>query len=241
MSADLEASNQYTKTTRQAVTAAHCNIETVTLEEMKKAGHIAPKKIAKIIRLTTDTLGSLEPGQLELLAKDPKMYERRLLEFFKASFFTSNPQPQAKKTLIIGAKTALEPLTYAEARAPLTENTEIVGEDDPFYSTLSTVEVGDILKISRTTVIQWIDRGKIIGIKGAKRGWRIPKAQIQAGRLAPRLKAISAIFDDSEAAWHFLVSEQLFGDKRARPIDLLFKKEFEWVTRLAEGYGSDFL
>ncbi|PHR54940.1 MAG: hypothetical protein COA43_15935, partial [Robiginitomaculum sp.] len=152
MSRAMEVSGQYAKATKNKVVVdAHRNIETITVKEMKKAGHIAPRRFGKIIRLTSDTLDNLEPAQLELLARKPKMFEQRFLKFLKMYSITTTPTPSEKKPMVVGESINLKLLSTEESRAPLAEDTEIVGEDNPLYSTMSTVEVGKILKISRTT------------------------------------------------------------------------------------------
>lgn len=238
--------SQYERANKRAVTTAHRSIETAAIEALSTAGHKAPKKLAKVVRAATDVLDEFGAAELEVVLERPAKFEEGLKKAI-AELLGETKRPRRrsrrskKKSLSLGEAVNDAPLSDRDAALPFTDDVETVGEDDPFYETLSTTEASDILDISRTTAIQWIEGGKLIGLKGAKRGWRIPKAQIRRGRLAPGLEDVSKHFDDPEEAWHFLVSEMVIDSDRGRPLDLLFKKKADLVVKLAESFGRDFL
>ena len=240
------AAQPYGGATKRIVSQAHQSIERAAAQALTKAGHKAPKKLAKAVRAATDALDELDANDLDTLLAQKGAFEQDLQKSIARIVAKGSPSRRKRSTspekpLVLGAAVTETALTDKQAALPFTDDVESIGEDDPFFTTMSTTEASDILGVSRTTAIQWIEAGKLIGLKGAKRGWRIPRAQIRRGRLAPGLEAVSVHFGDAEEAWHFLVSDQLIGEDRIRPLDLLFKKQADTVARLAEGYGRDFL
>ena len=237
--------SQYKSADERAVTAAHKQIEMATVKALKSAGHRAPKKLARVVRSTTDVLDDLPVGELDVLLETTEF--GRQLQGLVQDLIKGNKAKAGLKDkrlrapLVLGEDLDIKPLTPSAAAAPLTSDVEVVGEDDPLYATYSTAEVADVLNINRRSALNWIKLGKLIGLEATKRGWRVPKAQIRRGRLAPGLDKVLDQFDDSEAAWHFLVNEQLIGEELVRPIDLLFKKDVERVVQLAKGFGQDYL
>lgn len=147
---------------------------------------------------------------------------------------------KAKAAIRIGTLEAVTALKPAAAEAKLQSISRPAGANDPDYETLSTTEAGVLLNVTRPTILEWIKSGKIIAIKQAKRGWRIPAAQIAKGKIAPRVKDVIEAIGDAEAAWDFLVRDQVIGDRRGRPIDLMFARDADLVVSVAEGYGRDF-
>ena len=76
-------------------------------------------------------------------------------------------------------------------------------------ATLSSDEIAERLDTNRETVNQWRESGRLIGVKGAKRGVRYPVAQI-GKNLAPLdgiREVLSALDGDHWEAWRFLAGE----------------------------------
>ncbi|WP_306253771.1 helix-turn-helix domain-containing protein [Parvularcula sp. IMCC14364] len=230
---------QYRRKSNRAVTTAHEYIETAAAEALTTAGHKAPLEVAKALRFATDAFDDLASETLERATLNPVAFDRIMKEAIREA--AKIPSPERNKGFQLGEVIEIESLSAAEARQPFSANPEVVSDDDEFYAVYSTTEAAKKLNITRPTAIDWIKSGKLIGIQGAKRGWRIPVAQIRRGRLAPALQEVSAHFDDPEDAWHFLVTEQQFGKELVRPLDLLFQKKAHLVIGLAKSYGSDFL
>ena len=97
------------------------------------------------------------------------------------------------------------------------------------------------LKVSRTTVYDWVERRKLLAWKTTKRGYRIPLAQILGpGKVVPGLARVLEIIDDPELAWAFLSQDWPFALDTARPLDKLARNEVEDVVRAAPGFGMSF-
>lgn len=97
------------------------------------------------------------------------------------------------------------------------------------------------LKVSRTTVYEWIEKKILLGWKSTKRGLTIPAEQILGpGKVVPGIPEVLATIDDPELAWEFLSAEWPFADKTARPIDELKAGNVEGVNDAAPGFGSIF-
>src|SRR5262249_10151474 len=71
---------------------------------------------------------------------------------------------------------------------------------------LAAEALADQLHVSRETVNQWRKAGKVIGVRGAKRGFRFPEWQINdRGQPYPAIERILEELDgDHWAAWRFL-------------------------------------
>lgn len=213
-------------------------IEKAVARAAREAGLSHSGRLGKLARAAVDAADELDPATIERAIKRPA----RLKRAFKAmTREVASPAAGAPRAIILGDEGAIKPLAPAEAESRLAALTQDVDESDPYYATWSTTEAAKALKVSRPTVLQWIKTGRLIGLAGAKRGWRVPKAQIRRAKPAPGLKAVIDIFGDPETAWHFLVQEQSVDGKSIRPLDRLFAGEADFVAALAAGYGRDFL
>lgn len=97
------------------------------------------------------------------------------------------------------------------------------------------------LKVSRTTVYDWVEKKILLGWKSTKRGLTIPAEQILGpGNVVPGIPGVLGIIEDPELAWGFLSLEWPFADDMARPIDKLKAGEVEEVVNAAPGYGTAF-
>jgi hypothetical protein len=141
---------------------------------------------------------------------------------------------------IVGEGKIVAPLTPAAAKAAFAKVPVAPQADDPYWQTLSTDETGKLLGVSRQTVIEWAKSGKLVGLAGAKRGLRIPAAQIRGGKPAPGLAMIAPHFGGPEQLWAFLVRPIVIDDQMKRPIELLFDDKIDRAARIAAGIGDHF-
>jgi excisionase family DNA binding protein len=104
---------------------------------------------------------------------------------------------------------------------------------------LGVSEVAELLKVSRTTVYDWVEKGILLGWKSTKRGLTIPAEQVLGpGKVIPGIARVVEIIDDPELAWAFLSQEWPFADRAARPIDKLKAGKVEDVVTAAPGFGT---
>jgi excisionase family DNA binding protein len=95
------------------------------------------------------------------------------------------------------------------------------------------------LQVSRTTVYDWIENGRLLGWRSTKRGVSIPAEQIAGpGKVVPGIAEILDIIEDPELAWTFLSQQWPFADDVARPIDRLKAGKLRDVVDAAPGFGA---
>lgn len=95
------------------------------------------------------------------------------------------------------------------------------------------------LKVSRTTVYDWVKKGTILGWALTKRGLAIPAEQILGpGKVAPGIAAVVEIVGDPELAWAFLSQDWPFADGIQRPIERLKAGDVAAVLDAAPGFGT---
>lgn len=91
---------------------------------------------------------------------------------------------------------------------------------------------------SRQSVHNWLGGGRIVGWKGAKRGYVFPAKQLdERGRPLPGLEAVLPYFDSRYSAWRWLTDRHtaLGG---ARPIEMLRRNDVASVQTAARGYAQ---
>ena len=97
------------------------------------------------------------------------------------------------------------------------------------------------LKVSRTTVYDWVDKNVLLAWKSTKRGLSIPAAQILGpGRVVPGLAEVADTVGDPELAWAFLTQEWPFEETAVPPLELLKAGRTEEVVGAAHGFGTSF-
>ena len=88
---------------------------------------------------------------------------------------------------------------------------------------------------TRQSVHDWLKKGKIVGWRGAKRGYVFPAEQFdERGRPLAGLASVVAQFGDGYAAWVWLTTPRPSLDG-VRPLTLLAGGELERVANAAEG------
>lgn len=97
------------------------------------------------------------------------------------------------------------------------------------------------LRVSRSTVNDWVEKKILLGWKSARRGLMIPAEQILGpGQIVPGIAPVLEIIDDPELTWAFLSEEWPFADQTARPLDKLKAGDVEDVISAAPGFGTTF-
>ncbi len=95
------------------------------------------------------------------------------------------------------------------------------------------------LKVSRTTIYDWAEKGMLLAWRSTKRGLTIPAEQIIGeGRLVEGMDKVAEIIGDPELSWEFLRVEAAFADRTARPIDILKDGRVDDVLGAAAAYGT---
>ena len=141
---------------------------------------------------------------------------------------------------IVGDAGDYPPLTEEEANAPLGVPIIYADEDDEDYATFSVDEAATALNVSASTVIDLIMAGKIVGLDLETPDWRVPKAQIRDGVVAPGLEQIKDTFLDNENLWQYLITEQLGERGWVRPLDVHFQNNIELALEMADHLGTDY-
>ena len=88
---------------------------------------------------------------------------------------------------------------------------------------------------TRQSVHDWLKKGRIVGWRGAKRGYVFPAAQLDdRDRPLAGLERVVRQFDDGYAAWVWLTTGRASLDG-AKPLTLLAGGEIDRVAKAAEG------
>ena len=88
---------------------------------------------------------------------------------------------------------------------------------------------------TRQTVHDWLKKGRIVGWRGAKRGYVFPADQFDdRGRPLQGLDRVVGLFGDGYAAWVWLTTNRPSLDG-AMPLTLLAGGEIDRVAKAAEG------
>lgn len=95
------------------------------------------------------------------------------------------------------------------------------------------------LRVSRTTIYDWIEKRTLLGWRSTRRGMVVPGEQILGpGKVVPGLRELLAVIEDPELAWAFLSEEWPFESETARPIDKLAAGKVEEVVGAAPSFGT---
>ncbi|MGH7945821.1 MAG: hypothetical protein ACREH8_22370 [Opitutaceae bacterium] len=105
---------------------------------------------------------------------------------------------------------------------------------------LSAEQFGESIGVSRETVNQWRQSGRILGWKRGPRNYSYPAWQIRKGALLPGLESVlhalrAKTRDAFEIADYFLSESDELG---GRPLDLLRNADVEPVVEHANRYGD---
>ena len=106
---------------------------------------------------------------------------------------------------------------------------------------LGVSEAAARLRVSRTTVYDWVDRGTLLAWKATKRGLRIPAAQILGpGQVVPGLAGVVDAIGEPQLAWAFLTQEWPFENRVVTPLELLTAGGVDEVMDATPGFGATF-
>jgi excisionase family DNA binding protein len=102
-------------------------------------------------------------------------------------------------------------------------------------------EAAQRLKVSRATVYNWIEGGRLIGWRLTRQGAQIPAEQIVGpGELVAGIDRVLQVIPEPRAAWRFLVEESQHLNVPQRPIDALKAGKLNEVITAAEASGESF-
>jgi|GEM_PF-1054224 len=106
---------------------------------------------------------------------------------------------------------------------------------------LTTDEAAELTGKYQPTILEWIKKGRLVGLTRKKRGYRVPKEQFgKKGEIIEGIDDVVAILPDHNTAWSFLTEPYPFDKGLARPIDVLKKGAREEVAAAARSWGTDF-
>ncbi|MCY4100767.1 MAG: helix-turn-helix domain-containing protein [Rhodobacteraceae bacterium] len=154
-------------------------------------------------------------------------------------FLQQHPK-HAEQVVVIALETA------AGLQSDLTPANDVPDALKPFVvaepydsDIISVTEAANLLKVSRTTIYDWINKGKLLAWNNSKRGKKIPTGQILGeGHIVEGIDKVSEIIGNPINTWVFLSNKMPFSDCFACPIDLLKEGRVEEVLGSAAGYGS---
>ncbi len=161
-----------------------------------------------------------------------------------ASRFVRRHPKQARMVVAVALEAAAVQYAAADggAAVDVPEALEpFVVHRPPESDMIGVSEAAARLRISRTTVYDWVGKKMLLGWKSTKRGLTIPTEQILGpGKVVPGLAEVLKTIDDPELAWEFLANEWPFADDMARPVDKLKAGNVAEVIGATPGFGMTF-
>lgn len=191
---------------------------------------------------------SFSLAELELLVGRREMAQRmlaRLLGEHSDNIAPGLLESATPAERLVGdpAPSGMNPGKVAEAIAAYTLDEPIFDaaglHRDP--TMLNGEAFGDALGVSRQTVNEWRQQGRVIGLKSNRKGFRYPLTQLDVHkRPLHALPLVVRIFGNSHwAAWSWLTAPHA-GFEDSTPLDALKSGEDDKVLAAAEGAGGDF-
>jgi excisionase family DNA binding protein len=111
----------------------------------------------------------------------------------------------------------------------------------PPIGVVSAEEAAKLLRVTRATIYNWIEAGRMIGWRLTRQGTQIPVEQILGpGELVSGIDQVLEMIPDSRAAWRFLSEPSQHFDNPLRPIDALKAGKIEEVVTAARASGEAF-
>jgi excisionase family DNA binding protein len=112
---------------------------------------------------------------------------------------------------------------------------------NPPIGVIGAEEAARRLDVSRATVYNWIDAGRLIGWRLTRQGVQIPAEQIVGpGELVAGIERVLQLIPEPRAAWRFLDEESHHFDVPQRPMDALKAGKVEEVITAARASGESF-
>ena len=114
---------------------------------------------------------------------------------------------------------------------------------DPGVVLLSTDDAAKALDLSQPTILQWIAKGKLLGLCNTTRGYRIPLDTLIEGRAA--IPGMAYVINEicgghHNLAWSFLTSVPADDGRPAKVLDLLRSRDLDTVIRAATSWADGY-
>ena len=186
------------------------------------------EKVRDLEGMLHEAAGCLSPAHVAALVAHPDAVRSALA--VAADVLTKDEAARPAVEAIAGA----EPLRVGaeEATGRMAERTREGAPEVLLTSDELAARVG--LK-TRQSVHDWLKKGRIVGWRGAKRGYVFPAEQFDdRGRPLAGLERVIGLFGDGYAAWGWLTTRRPSLDG-AKPLTLLAGGEADRVAKAAEG------
>ena len=186
------------------------------------------EKVRDLEGMLHEAAGCLSPAHVAALVAHPDAVRSALA--VAADVLTKDEAARPAVEAIAGA----EPLRIGaeEAAGRMAERTREGAPEVLLTSDELAARVG--LK-TRQSVHDWLKKGRIVGWRGAKRGYVFPAEQFDdRGRPLAGLERVIGLFGDGYAAWVWLTTRRPSLDG-AKPLMLLAGGEADRVAKAAEG------
>ena len=186
------------------------------------------EKVRDLEGMLHEAAGCLSPAHVAALVAHPDAVRSALA--VAADVLTKDEAARPAVEAIAGA----EPLRVGaeEAAGRMAERTREGAPEVLLTSDELAARVG--LK-TRQSVHDWLKKGRIVGWRGAKRGYVFPAEQFDdRGRPLAGLERVIGLFGDGYAAWVWLTTRRPSLDG-AKPLMLLAGGEADRVAKAAEG------
>ena len=186
------------------------------------------EKVRELEGVLHEAAGCLSPAHVAALVAHPDAVRSALA--VAADVLTMDDAGRPEIETITGAEP--KRVDAEEAAGRLAARTRDGAPEAVLTSDELAVRVG--LK-TRQSVHDWRKRGRIVGWRGAKRGYVFPADQFdERGRPFEGLDRVVGLFGDGYAAWAWLTTELASLDG-ATPLTLLAGGEIDHVAQAAEG------
>ena len=210
-----------------------CRYAEVNMTQVQE--HLPTKKQMhqKLDSVFHDATDSLSPADLTTLVKNQDAVFAAwvaVLQVLLKTYANTNTEQQREVEIIKGEK--LHRISAAKAKKELARRTIPIEEENLLTSDELATRVG--LK-TRQSVHDWLRKGKIVGWRGAKRGYVFPAGQLDdRGRPPEGLEKVASYFDDGYTVWFWLTTPRNSLDGM-EPLALLRKGEIDRVLDAAIG------
>ena len=194
--------------------------------------HITPRTKATRVRelegVLHEAAGGLSPAHVAALAAHPDAVCTALAVAASALTMDDSGRPAVET---IGSA-APHRIGAAKAGGRMSERTRRGGPEKLLTSEEMAARMG--LR-TRQSVHNWLKKGRIVGWRGARRGYVFPAGQIdERDRPLEGLERVVGLFGDGYAAWVWLTTRRPSLDG-TMPLTLLARGEVDRVAKAAEG------
>lgn len=219
-----EKLHDHSPSLEQRITSALSLVEDFSLAELKALARRRDQVRRTLAGLLNDELGGIatEKVALELELVESNAAPERLV---------GDPLPSGVTPADVAKAVAMHTLDE-----PALDAAGLHKNPDMLNGETFAVELG----VSRQTVNEWRQQGRVIGLKSNKQGYRYPLTQLDARkRPLSMIASLVDIFGGHWAAWSWLTAPHAgFGGNT--PLDMLKTGETDRVMAAAEGAGGDF-